>query len=230
MTPTLLHDGSVPAADAHSRAELEIQPNLLIFDPRLERAVGLVQELREGGVRLDATVFHFELDPSFLTRDHVEVAAINLDGAAPEGLVFAAELGAQVPSVQFVFWCDGEKSSPGEEAARSLGVQRIVPRSRLVEWLATALEPLACIARAKREQARAEAALPRIPGARSDRSSAPMPLPEAERSFRESYLRALLAQASNARIAAQQAGVPYTTLCSMLKKMGLERAIRAKTR
>ena len=57
-----------------------------------------------------------------------------------------------------------------------------------------------------------------------------MPLPEAERSFRESYLRGLLAQATNARIAAQKAGVPYTTLCSMLKKMGLEKAMRSKAR
>jgi hypothetical protein len=230
MTSSVLHDGPAPAGDLGSRGELEIQPHLLVFDTRVERASGLVQELRAGGARLDVTIFDLVRESKLLDRERIEVAAINLDGAAPEGLVFAAELSARVPSAQFVFWFDGEKSSPGEEAARSLGVQRIVPRSRLVEWLAVALEPLARIARAKREQAEAEAALPRIPGPEADRSSAPMPLPEAERSFRESYLRALLAQATNARIAAQQAGVPYTTLCSMLKKMGLEKAMRTKLR
>ncbi len=230
MTSSLLHDGPALIGDLGSRGELEIQPHLLVFDTRAERASGLVQELRAGGARLDVTIFDLDRESKLLDRDRIEVAAVNLDGAAPEGLVFAAELSAQVPSAQFVFWFDGEKSSPGEVAARSLGVQRIVPRARLVEWLAVALEPLARIARAKREQAEAEAALPQIPRPESDRSSKPMPLPEAERSFRESYLRALLAQATNARIAAQQAGVPYTTLCSMLKKMGLEKAMRTKLR
>lgn len=229
MTP-LLQDGALLSAHEALRASLEIPPNLLIFDPHAERAAGLVRELRAEGLRLDATILDAGHSPGFTEPERVEVAAINLEGAASEGLVFAAELGARAPSVQFVFWFDGETSSPGEEAARSLGVQRIVPRARLVEWLRMGLEPLARIARAKREQARAEAALPRVPSSEAERTSSPMPLPEAERSFRESYLRALLAQASNARSAAQQAGVPYTTLCSMLKKMGLEKAMRFKAR
>jgi hypothetical protein len=230
MTPLLLHDEAAPMGDAAKQGESEPRPNLLIFDPRVERATGLAQELRAGGARLDVIIFDVHLDPALLAQDRIEVAAINLDGATPEGLVFAAELSARVPSAQFVFWCDGEGSSPGGEAARSLGMQRIVPQSRLVEWLAAALAPLARIARAKREQAAAEAALPSLPGPDMNRGGAPMPLPEAERNFREAYLRALLAQATNARIAAQQAGVPYTTLCSMLKKMGLEKAMRAKVR
>jgi hypothetical protein len=229
MVPSLLQDGAKPTGTAVLRPGLEVQPNLLIFDPQVDGAAGLLRELRAGGLRLDATLVDPDFTGDFPEPERIEVAAISLEGAS-DGLALAAELGVQAPSVQFVFWFAGEASSPGEEAARSLGVQRIVPRARLVEWLATALEPLARIARAKREQARAEAVLPRIPGLARDRSSAPLPLPEAERSFRESYLRALLAQASNARIAAERAGVPYTTLCSMLKKMGLEKAMRAKAR
>jgi hypothetical protein len=196
----------------------------------MERAADLVQELRAGGAHADVTIFDLQQQPEILARDRVEVAAVNLDGAVPAGLVFAAALSAQVPSAQIVFWSDGKSSSPGEEAARSLGVQRIVPRSQLVEWLGVALEPLARIARAKREQAEAEAALPVVPGPISERGSVPIPLPEAERCFREAYLRTLLAQAANARSAAQQAGVPYTTLVSMIKKMGLDKAARSKSK
>jgi hypothetical protein len=230
MTPSLLENGAKLLGNSGLRLGPETPPNLLIFDPRADRAAGLVRELQAGGVWLDATILDLNVSDGFVQPDRLEVAAINLEGTTPEGLVFAAELGAQVPSVQFVFWFEGETSSPGEDAARSLGVQRIVPRSQLVEWLASALEPLARIARAKREQASAEAILPTLPGLDRGRGAASLPLPEAERSFRESYLRALLAQASNARIAAERAGVPYTTLCSMLKKMGLEKATRVKTR
>ena len=49
-----------------------------------------------------------------------------------------------------------------------------------------------------------------------------IPLPRAERDFRVSYLRALLAQAPNRREAAKRAGVPYRTLCDMVRKLRIE--------
>jgi transcriptional regulator of aromatic amino acid metabolism len=48
-------------------------------------------------------------------------------------------------------------------------------------------------------------------------------LPEAERQFRETYLRRLLSESPSAKKAAERAGVPYTTLCSMMKKLGLSK-------
>jgi citrate lyase beta subunit len=49
-----------------------------------------------------------------------------------------------------------------------------------------------------------------------------VPLPRAERDFRVSYLRALLADAPNRREAARRAGVPYRTLCDMVRKLRID--------
>jgi len=49
-----------------------------------------------------------------------------------------------------------------------------------------------------------------------------VPLPRAERDFRVSYLRALLAEAPNRREAARRAGVPYRTLCDMVRKLRID--------
>ncbi len=47
-------------------------------------------------------------------------------------------------------------------------------------------------------------------------------LRQSEQQFRESYLRAVLSRSRSQKEAASLAGVPYTTLCSMLKKLGIE--------
>ena len=49
-----------------------------------------------------------------------------------------------------------------------------------------------------------------------------IPLPRAERDFRVSYLRALLAEVPNRREAARRAGVPYRTLCDMVRKLRIQ--------
>jgi molybdenum-dependent DNA-binding transcriptional regulator ModE len=49
-----------------------------------------------------------------------------------------------------------------------------------------------------------------------------MPLPRAEREFRVAYLRTLLAEVPNRREAARRAGVPYRTLCDMVRKLRIE--------
>jgi len=48
-----------------------------------------------------------------------------------------------------------------------------------------------------------------------------MPLPTAEMQFRESYIRFLLAQSGSRQEAAKRAGVPYRTMCEMIRKLGI---------
>jgi hypothetical protein len=90
---------------------------------------------------------------------------------------------------------------------------------RLVEWLDRALVPLARMARASRQHRAAEASLPPLP-APVDETTA-LPLPEAERRFRETYVRRILSQSANQSDAARLAGLPYTTFRSILKKLDL---------
>jgi hypothetical protein len=77
------------------------------------------------------------------------------------------------------------------------------------------------MARARREHLSAERQLPPLPSQESNDDGVAAPLPQAERLFREAYLRQLLSQSASRTIAARRAGVPYTTFCSMLKKAGL---------
>ena len=48
-----------------------------------------------------------------------------------------------------------------------------------------------------------------------------MPLPTAEMQFRESYIRFLLTESGSRQEAARRAGVPYRTMCEMIRKLGI---------
>jgi hypothetical protein len=149
--------------------------------------------------------------------DHVHVALINLSGPHCDGLAFGTELTRTLPWVEIVFWFDEKVDWPVVAAARSLGVLRVVPLGTLAAWLGGALTPLVRISRARREQMDAERALPPIPA--SDGVALTLPLPVAERRFRETYVRKVLADTSSRAAAARQAGLPYTTFVSMVTKM-----------
>jgi DNA-binding NtrC family response regulator len=65
-------------------------------------------------------------------------------------------------------------------------------------------------------------AVPRPPTlARVGERPARLPLPTAEMQFRESYIRYLLAQSGGRQEAARRAGVPYRTMCEMIRKLGI---------
>ena len=51
--------------------------------------------------------------------------------------------------------------------------------------------------------------------------AARLPLPTAEMRFRESYIRCLLTQSGSRQEAARRAGVPYRTMCEMIRKLGI---------
>ncbi len=57
--------------------------------------------------------------------------------------------------------------------------------------------------------------------AADDPAAARLPLPTAEMRFRESYIRCLLTQSGSRQEAARRAGVPYRTMCEMIRKLGI---------
>ena len=61
-----------------------------------------------------------------------------------------------------------------------------------------------------------------MPEARNGpRGPARLPLPTAEMQFRESYIRFLLGESGSRQEAAKRAGVPYRTMCEMIRKLGI---------
>jgi hypothetical protein len=156
----------------------------------------------------------------------IDVAAIKFTGE-PAGLVFAAELAQRAPWVQVVFWASEQAptAAAAAQVARSLGISRVIPQSRVAAWLTAAITPLTRLARARRAALEAEATIPCVPELPLKNCTSPIALPEAERQFRETYLRRLLSESPSAKKAAERAGVPYTTLCSMMKKLGLSKSL-----
>ena len=125
------------------------------------------------------------------------------------------------PFTEVVFYCDNP-DAPEVAAASVLGITRIVPAQHMVG-----------LAGARRRSARAG----RVPAARCrgvrgggaaaadaggrHRGPARLPLPTAEMQFRESYIRFLLGESGSRQEAAKRAGVPYRTMCEMIRKLGI---------
>jgi hypothetical protein len=112
----------------------------------------------------------------------------------------------------------------GQGAARallSLGLRHLVPAAAAVAWIADAAPTLARRARARRALELADGqALPPIPGGLQLPDLA-RGLFEEELCFRETYVRALLAQTQSRSEAARRARVPYRTFCQILSKLGI---------
>jgi hypothetical protein len=194
---------------------------VLVFDSNRDHGLAVAARLR---ARCQDVVI-IAVDTRAYVRDgsaEIEVALINLADERFEGVAFGAQLGALCPWIEIVYWFDEQRASSSAIAAQSTGLLRVVPLVDLVGWLERGLESLARMARARREYLLAEQSLPPLPR-RNCEHDVTTPLPEAERRFREAYLRQLLSSAGSRTIAARRAGVPYTTFCSMLKKMNILR-------
>ena len=190
-------------------------PRVVVFDPDLDGALALVRQLRDRAPSLGLVVVTARHTPM---DGPIDVGIIALADGRFDGLAFAGDLGSRDPGVQTVFWVD-EGDAAASAAARSVGLQRLVPRDALAGWLRVALPGLAGLARAQRAQVLAERSVPPLPVWRADPVTTPLPV--AERTFRETYLRSLLLGSANYVAAARKAGLPYTTFCSMLKKLDL---------
>lgn len=206
-------DAARPAKAVGAPAE---EPRVLIYDPE-----GLIvaARLRRGSGGPLVTIGTCRDICGTLTGDEIDVVLIKLSTDRFDGLAFGAEMATRIPHVEAVFWFDELRTSPVAEAARSLGIFRLLPFVCLVGWLDGALVPLARMARASRQHRAAAASLPPLPAPVEGTIS--LPLPEAERRFRETYVRRILSQTANQSDAARLAGLPYTTFRSILQKLGL---------
>lgn len=155
-------------------------------------------------------------------RDHQpEIAVIELGFRDCDGPAVALRVAAMAPHVETVFFA-GPKDEGEVAAARDLGLGRVVPLDDLISHLDRIVVPLGEAVRLRRRLEEVERRL-RLLSDESWGRAGPerIALPEAERRYRETYVRSLLAETGNRREAARRAGVPYTTFCEIMRKLGI---------
>jgi DNA-binding NtrC family response regulator len=158
-----------------------------------------------------------------------EVAIIELGFHDCDGPGIAVQVAAAAPQIQVVFFA--ERGNEGEvAAARALGFERVVLLEELPDVLPRLLAPLAELVRLRRRVEYVEELLREVPLSRGESSPCGrITLLEGERRYRETYVRTLLAETGNRRETARRAGVPYTTLCDMMRKLGINGEIEDRT-
>jgi hypothetical protein len=124
---------------------------------------------------------------------------------------------------EYVFVVDDDSRSLGAGlragGLRSVGLRWVLHLEEVSAWFPRALLPLTEMARGRALVRQAEAAMPALPS--GDESLSPRGLFDAERCFREAYVRTLLAASATRRQAAMLAKVPYRTFISIISKLGL---------
>ena len=144
-----------------------------------------------------------------------------LGGREVAALGIGAEAVQRNPFTEVVFYCDNP-DAPEVAAAAVLGITRIVPAQHMPPGCRG---PAICSRAAPacgRAAAACAAAVPRPPTlATVSDGPARLPLPTAEMQFRESYIRFLLGESGSRQEAARRAGVPYRTMCEMIRKLGI---------
>jgi DNA-binding NarL/FixJ family response regulator len=209
-----LHEESVPAV------------SLLVVD---------AAEVRVSAIKRWART-HAWLRPIFTTsaaaavaiasEAHPEIALVDLLFAGGRGVALAIELKRLSGGLEAVLVVE-DVQAPEVEIAFGAGCGRLVHSDGLTAWLDGALRALARLVTAERQLAAARRAAEELADGNVLPSSVPscvstaLPLAVAERRHREAYLRAALAQAGSRREAAALAGIPYTTFCVMLRKLGI---------
>ena len=193
---------------------------VVIVDDNQLRASTLAAALK-GGSQVLVTVTTPDARPLEQERTQADLVLLALGGRNVSALATGASAVQRNPFAEVVFYCD-DAESPEVAAAAALGITRIVPARDMAGWLARAGNLLARGAFLRRAASACMAAAPRPPvletlGAASVR----MPLPTAEMQFRESYIRFLLTETGSRQEAARRAGVPYRTMCEMIRKLGI---------
>jgi hypothetical protein len=192
----------------------------VVVDENARRAASLAAALRMGGqlavtvVAPDDPTLRSELLPA-------DLVLLALGGREVSALGIGAEAVQRNPFAEIVFYCDNP-DAPEVSAASVLGITRIVPAQHMPAWLARGGALLARGACLRRAAAACASAVPRPPTlAAVTEGPARLPLPTAEMQFRESYIRFLLGESGSRQEAAKRAGVPYRTMCEMIRKLGI---------
>jgi len=192
----------------------------VIVDDNQRRAISLAAALKLSGDLLVTVVAPNDpvLRAELLPADLVLLA---LGGREVSALGIGAEAVQRNPFTEVVFYCDSP-DAPEVAAASVLGITRIVPAQHMTAWLSRGGNLLARGACLRRAAAACAAAVPRPPTLSTvNDGPARLPLPTAEMQFRESYIRFLLGESGSRQEAARRAGVPYRTMCEMIRKLGI---------
>ena len=150
-----------------------------------------------------------------------DLVLLALGGRQVSALATGAEAVQRNPYAEVIFYCD-DPDAPEVSAAAVLGITRIVPAQNMAAWLRARARcwraaPI-CVGRRRRPRG----GVPGPPTLATVRpEAARLPLPTAEMRFRESYIRCLLTQSGSRQEAARRAGVPYRTMCEMIRKLGI---------
>src|SRR4051794_6688957 len=192
----------------------------VIVDDNQRRAASLAAALRLSG-DLAVTVVPPN-DPALRSQLlPADLVLLALGGREVSALGIGAEAVQRNPFTEVVFYCD-DPDAPEVAAATVLGITRIVPAQLMAAWLGRGGNLLARGACLRRAAAACAAAVPRPPTLTAvTEGPARLPLPTAEMQFRESYIRFLLGESGSRQEAAKRAGVPYRTMCEMIRKLGI---------
>ncbi|HEY7372680.1 MAG TPA: hypothetical protein VIF57_11010 [Polyangia bacterium] len=192
----------------------------VVVDDNQRRAAALAAALKLSG-QLAVSVVAPD-DPALRTEMlPADLVLLALGGREVSALGIGAEAVQRNPFAEIVFYCDNP-DAPEVSAASVLGITRIVPAQQVAAWLARGGALLARGACLRRAAAACAAAVPRPPTlAAVTEGPARLPLPTAEMQFRESYIRFLLGESGSRQEAAKRAGVPYRTMCEMIRKLGI---------
>jgi DNA-binding NtrC family response regulator len=209
-------------ADAPAQLATDERAKVLVFaSPDAQCGPAMEWLRRESGVC--CLMARDRADALAAARSHQpEVAVVELGFDECNGPGLAMQVAAAARHLQAVFFA-GRDDEAEMAAARALGLERVFLREELPEVLGRLLVPLAELVRLRRRAEHLEELLRRVPVACAGSSGCGLiTLPEGERRYRETYVRALLAETGNRREAARRAGVPYTTLCDMMRKLGID--------
>ena len=193
---------------------------VVIIDDNQLRASTLAAALK-GGSQVLVTVTAPDGRPLEQERVPADLLLLALGGRNVSALATGASAVQRNPFTEVVFYCDDSESAE-VAAASALGITRIVPAREMAAWLARAGNLLAQGAFLRRAAAECIAAAPRPPLLETiGQAPVRLPLPTAEMQFRESYIRFLLSESGSRQEAARRAGVPYRTMCEMIRKLGI---------
>jgi hypothetical protein len=177
----------------------------------------LVQELEAVAELLVASV---EPGTTKVASAPADIALVYLGGDDLGALSWSLRMREALGTPEVVFIA-ADSTDPVAAGLSEFGIRSILPVVEARAWLLAEGPALARLARARRLF---EAAQARVYGSSRPPPHAGSPstaLFEAERRFRESYIRSLLALSPTRHEAARRAGVSYRTLSHILYKLGL---------
>lgn len=195
-----------------------LEPRVLLIDSNESTSSHVKAEIARSFNPI--AIYNVYEDPLSTSSIEIDVCLIHLSDDGTEDLPIGVEYVRRC-GCEAVFWADTQRA-PQVQAARALGIRRIVPADSFLRWIQAALTTLVNEARAKRLLLRAQCELPPIPSWTIEESThMSLSLPVAETLFRESYVRSVLADTKNRSEAALVAGVPYRTFCDILNKLNI---------